>query len=58
MSTESRVLQEVRRWRREAYEKDRTLSADQHKARLAELAARFGLRIRRHHERGGNNTDR
>ena len=41
--TESRMLDEVRRWRREVYEADRDKTAEERAARVRELAERFGL---------------
>lgn len=41
--TESRMLQQVRRWRREAYEADQNRTDEQRATRLRELAGRLGL---------------
>jgi hypothetical protein len=43
--TESRMLEDVRRWRREAYEADQARNDEERKARLHELAQQFKLRI-------------
>ena len=52
-STESQMLEQVRRWRREAYEADQsTPQADRH-ARLHEWAERYGLGIATRRTRGG-----
>jgi hypothetical protein len=39
------VLEEVRRWRREAYEADRALTRQQRAAQAERLARDFGLRL-------------
>lgn len=41
--TESRMLEAVRRWRREVYDDDRQLAEKDRIRRLHELADRFGL---------------
>ena len=41
--TESRVLEEVRRWRRQVYEADRGSSEVERLRRVHELAQRLGL---------------
>lgn len=40
---ESRMLEEVRRWRREAYEADQVRSPDERKQTLDALLRQFGL---------------
>lgn len=40
---ESKMLTEVRRWRREAYEADRTRTPQQRAEHLKELMKQFGL---------------
>jgi hypothetical protein len=44
-STESRMLEQVRRWRREAYEADRSMQKSDRRAKLNALAKRYGLDI-------------
>ncbi len=41
--TESRMLEEVRRWRRQVYDSDRCGAGQDAPGRLRELAKRFGL---------------
>lgn len=41
---ESEMLRQVRRWRREAYEADRSRVEGERTRRLCELADRYGLR--------------
>ncbi len=43
--TESRMLEQVRRWRRAAYEADQSASASERLAKTRELAERYGLNI-------------
>ena len=43
--TESKMLEEVYRWRREAYQARQALTEEQRATRLRELADEFGLRI-------------
>jgi hypothetical protein len=42
---ESRILEKVRRWRREVYEADRTNSPEQCAERVAELLRNLGLTL-------------
>jgi len=44
-STESKMLEQVRRWRREAYEADRAMPDADRRAKLHALAKRYGLDI-------------
>ena len=41
---ESEMLRQVRRWRREAYEANRSCAEGERTRRLCELADRYGLR--------------
>ena len=42
---ESKMLEEVRRWRNEAFEADQARSPEERASHLAELLRRFGLSI-------------
>ena len=42
---DSRLLEKVRRWRREAYEEERASSPEQYAKRLAELLRNLGLTL-------------
>jgi uncharacterized protein (DUF2336 family) len=42
-SHESKMLEEVRRWRKEAFEADQARSPEERVSHLAELLRRFGL---------------
>ena len=43
--SESEMLQQVRRWRREAYEADRSRGEEERIHRVRELSGRYGLRV-------------
>lgn len=43
--TESKMLEEIRRWRKEAYEEHQGMSEEERAERFRKLADRFGLEI-------------
>ena len=56
--TESKMLEQVRRWRREAYEADQPTPKPDRRAKLHELAERYGLDITTPQRPGPSDTAR